>query len=156
MEAVQIESKLPAKADNYRDHEKFSPHFDPSSIGKYSFDVSLPIPEDPATGFYDRDKTIEFFQAVERAATKVNIEWMAFYNDAKVVIAVNDSIGKGRIAFSGGGGGGSYHHGPNPYLLHVHFNIMPVDLATRFVVGTTLQRAKKALEEFWAKAGAYF
>jgi hypothetical protein len=30
---------------------------------------------------------------------------------------------------------GSIHHGPAPYLLHVHFNIMPKLLATAYVVG---------------------
>jgi hypothetical protein len=156
MEAVQTESKTQAKADNYLDHEKFSPHFDSSSIGKYSFDVSLPFNKDPDTGFYDRAKTIEFFKAVERAAEKTNIEWVAFYNDAEVVLAVNDSLGKGRIAFSGGGGRGTYHHGPDPYLLHVHINIMPVDLANKYLVGAALTQAIKKLEDFWQQVNARF
>jgi hypothetical protein len=156
MKAVQDESGLQAQAGNYTGHEKWSPHVSDASIGKFSFDVGPPVRVDPQTGFYDRAELIKFLQAVERAATKTGIEWMAFYNDATVVKDFNDSVGKGRIAFSGGGGGGTYHHGPQPYILHLHLNIMPINLRNKFLVGSTLRKAETAFRAFLAGVDALF
>ena len=78
----------------------------------------------------------------------MGIEWDAFYNDASVIKEVNDTIGKQRLVFSGGGGHGTYHHGPDPYILHEHFNIMPTDLAAVYLVGKKLERAKQIFKQF--------
>jgi hypothetical protein len=151
MKAVQEESKSKVLAENYAGHEKANPHFDDRSIGHYSFDVHLPQDDiDPQTGFYVRAKALAFFKAVEKASQRpgMNIEWLAFYNDAAVMKEFNDSVGKGRIWFSGGGGEGTFHHGPAPYILHIHFNIMPTDLASKFLVGKLLVKAHKIFDDF--------
>lgn len=159
MQAIQQESGTTAKAENYKNHAAANPHFTDRSIGEYSFDVHPPLRIDPGTGFYDTDAVIKYFEAVERASQRpaLNIEWMAFYNDAEVVKKFNREVGKGRIGFSGGGGGGTYHHGPEPYILHIHFNIMPKDLAKQFL-GTRdlLAKAQKIFQQFLGTTGTLF
>jgi hypothetical protein len=59
-----------------------------------------------------------------------------------------ESVGKGRIWFSGGGGEGTFHHGPVPYILHIHFNLMPTDLASNFLVGKLLVKAHSIFDDF--------
>jgi hypothetical protein len=141
MKAVQKESGLKALADNYPDHEKHSPYLgNIEGIGKYSFDVDLgALIKVNAEGFYEREPLIKFFLAVDLAASATGIGWIALYNDFEVAKTVNERLGKRRIGFSGMGNTrddpGSIHHGPAPYLLHVHFNIMPVSAAAQYVAG---------------------
>jgi hypothetical protein len=142
MKAVQQESGLKAKADNYPEHEKHSPYLgDVAGVGKYSFDVDLGgLIKVNAEGFYEREPLIKFFLAVDRAASASGIAWVALYNDFAVAKAVNEKLGKRRIGFAGGGSAGpgregSIHHGPAPYVLHIHFNIMPKVLAGQYVAG---------------------
>jgi hypothetical protein len=156
MVAVQAESGDLAVAENYSGHELANAHFPGIVVGHYSYDVHPTIAQDPATGFYERTKMVRYFLAMERAAQKTNIEWMAFYNDASVVKEVNDTLGVGHVAFSGGGGGGTFHHGPAPYILHVHVNIMPKDLEARFRVGRSLAAIKQVVADFLAGMGARF
>lgn len=142
MKGVQKESGLKAQASNYAEHEKHSPYLgNVEGVGKYSFDVHLDgLIGVNAEGFYEREPLIKFFLAVERAATATRIAWIALYNDFEVAKTVNEKLGKRRIGFSGGGSAGpgregSIHHGPAPYLLHIHFNIMPIDLAGQYLAG---------------------
>jgi hypothetical protein len=142
MAAVQKESKIKAKADNYADHEKYSPYVgDVNEVGKYSFDVHLDgLIKVNTEGFYEQAPLIDFFLAVERASTATAIEWIALYNDFEVARKVNEKIGKHRIGFSGAGSAGpgregSIHHGPAPYILHIHFNVMPKLLSTAYIIG---------------------
>jgi hypothetical protein len=96
-------------------------------------------------GFYDVEKMVQFFFAVDRASRDTKIAWNAYYNDAKVFNRVNKQLGKDRILFVGGGDShnpdgsvkdeGSIHNGPYPYILHVHFNIMPTELAGQYLAG---------------------
>jgi hypothetical protein len=62
--------------------------------------------------------------------------WVAFYNDFEVAKTVNEKLGGLHAGFSGGGHPpfqkGSFHHGPEPYILHIHFNIMPIKLKETF------------------------
>lgn len=141
MKEMQKQTGTKVLAGNYDKHERYSPHVgNAEEVGKYSFDV------DPGAwikmnseGFYDREKLAKFFLAVERAASVTQMSWMAFYNDFAVAKEVNETIGKQRIRFSGAGGGagmeGSIHHGPAPYILHIHFNIMPNALAGQYFIG---------------------
>ena len=158
MQAIQQESGITAVAENYAHHAKDNPHFSDRSIGEYSFDVHLPDRLiDPGTGFYDPDAAIKYFEAVERASKKLDIEWMALYNDAKVIRKFNTAVGKGRIVFQGGGGGGTYHHGPEPFILHIHFNIMPKDLAATFLATRDLlEKAHKIFEAYLGRTEALF
>ncbi|MEO5876410.1 MAG: hypothetical protein ABIS86_20300, partial [Streptosporangiaceae bacterium] len=92
MAAVQRTWGKKVLAENYRDHEKsnaFVGNID--GIGKYSFDVHLPVAQ--VDGFYEHDAAIAFFKAVEQAAKATEIEWMALYNDASVANAVNSAVG---------------------------------------------------------------
>ncbi|MFD4507780.1 hypothetical protein [Streptomyces sp. NPDC058457] len=141
IEAVQKETGWHVKADNYPNHANSNPLLgDKESVGEYSFDMDLSgflkITED---GFYERDKLVGFLVAVDRAARHERIAWNAYYNDAVVAGRVNAAVGRSRITFSGGGGPknnpGSYHHGPGLYVLHMHFNVMPVDIAAQYLVG---------------------
>jgi hypothetical protein len=141
MAAVQKAWGKAVVAENYLDHEKSNAYVGNSNgIGKYSFDVHLPVAAQ-SDGFYEHGATVAFFMAVEQAANAADIEWMALYNDASVANAVNKSVGVRRIYFSGGGGPsnappekeGSFHHGPAPYILHIHFNIMPKHLVRSFL-----------------------
>jgi hypothetical protein len=137
MKAVQKESGLKAKASNYPEHEKHSPYFgNVEGVGKYSFDVHLDgLIKINAEGFYERDPLIKFFLAVDRASKSTQIAWIALYNDFAVAKAVNEKLGYRRIGYSGGGREGSIHHGPAPYLLHIHFNVMPTGLAGQYIAG---------------------
>jgi hypothetical protein len=141
MKAVQERSHLKAKADNYTDHEAFNPSFgSKDDFGKYSFDVDLGgLIKLNADGFYERDSIINFFLAVNQAAKETRTAWLAIYNDFEVQKTVNERLKVRRIGFAGGapgpGGEGSIHHGPSPYLLHIHFNIMPIEEAAQFIVG---------------------
>jgi len=162
MRQVQKEAKIDVVAENYTGHELANPWLggDPKNVGKYSFDVHLEkfikvtrgTSTDPsAEGFYERQRIIDFFLAVDRAAHATNMEWVAFYNDFEVEKEVNEKLGKLRIGFSGGGGSGqfgkgSFHHGPEPYVLHVHFNIMPVDLKEKFDKAQAMTAVIKRIE----------
>lgn len=135
MEGVQATPEFKkVKAGNYKDHEKHSPYIgDADSVGKYSFDIHLPVKINEE-GFYDRAQVIAFFDAVNKAAKDKGISWIALYNDFEVAKTVNEKLGQIRVGFSGArdagpGQEGSIHHGPAPYLLHIHFNIMPNALA---------------------------
>jgi hypothetical protein len=146
MKAVQKESGLKkALADNYTDHEKHSPYLgNIENVGKYSFDVDLGgLIKVNAEGFYEREPLIKFFLAVDRAATATGIAWIALYNDFEVIKTVNERLGKHRLGFAGGysagpGQEGSIHHGPAPYILHIHFNIMPIATAGQYVAGNPI------------------
>jgi hypothetical protein len=155
MAAVQAESGDPSVAENYAGHELANAHFPGTVVGHYSFDIHPKISEDP-TGFYDHTKIVKYFLAMDRAAKTTNIEWMAFYNDAAVVREVNDTLGTGHVGFSGGGGGGKFHHGPAPYILHVHVNIMPKDLEAKFKVGRSLKKIKEVVLDFLGGRGVRF
>lgn len=61
-----------------------------------------------------------------------------------------------RVGFSGGGNHGQFHHGPAPFILHVHFNIMPLDLRDKYLVGTQVAGLAKKLEDFLASINARF
>ncbi len=156
MAALQAESKDAAVAENYKDHELASPHVATAAVGHYSFDIHPTIAENPDTGFYEHDAVVAYFMAMERAAKKTNVEWMAFYNDTAVVKKVNDDLGVGHVAFSGGGGHGQYHHGPAPFILHIHVNIMPKDLEAQFRVGNKLGDLTHIVEQYLAAMGALF
>ncbi|WP_217560602.1 hypothetical protein [Streptomyces sp. GbtcB6] len=141
IEAVRKETGRQVKADNYPRHASSNPLLgDRETVGEYSFDMDLSgfleITED---GFYERDKLVGFLVAVDRAARHERIAWNAYYNDAVVAGRVNSAVGRRRILFSGGGGPkndpGSFHHGPGLYVLHIHFNVMPVDIAAQYLVG---------------------
>jgi len=130
-------------AINYGGHELSNPFVgDPGSVGKYSFDLQPDIPKD-SNGFYEHAKVVEFFLAMERASQETGISWTAYYNDFAVAKEVNEQLGWRRIGFSGGGGpahaapdqAGSFHHGPFPYILHIHVNIMPRPLAQQYFAG---------------------
>lgn len=141
MKEVQKQTGTKVLAGNYDRHERYSPSVGSiEEVGKYSFDV------DPgawikanAEGFYEHAALVKFFLAVDRAASVTQIAWMAFYNDFAVAKEVNETLGKQRIHFSGAHGGpggeGSIHHGPAPYILHIHFNIMPNALAAQYFAG---------------------
>jgi hypothetical protein len=156
MKALQDESKDAAVAENYKDHELANPHVAAPVIGHYSFDIHPTIAENPDTGFYQHDPVVAYFMAMERAAKKTNVEWMAFYNDAAAVKAVNDTLGVGHVAFSGGGGHGQYHHGPAPFILHIHVNIMPKDLEAKYQVGKKLADLIQLMDRYLAGMGALF
>ena len=140
VKAIRAETGMNVVAENYPRHELENVHVpvsDPKDVGKYSFDVHLDgLIATNAEGFYEREPTIRFFLAVDRAATTADVAWIALYNDFEVASAVNDRLGAEHIGFSGGGGPrgaiGQFHHGPAPYILHVHFNIMPKEKAEKF------------------------
>jgi hypothetical protein len=143
MAALQKASGQRVQATNYPGHETSNYYVgDPEHIGKYSFDVEPDIPKD-ANGLYEPAKMVLFFLAMERAAQETDIAWTAYYNDFTVAKQVNEQIGWRRVDFSGGGGPrnatpdqqGSFHHGPFPYILHVHVNIMPRGLARQYLAG---------------------
>jgi hypothetical protein len=132
---VQKQSGLQIKVDNYGGHEAGNPPFtsdiEVEKLGKYSFDVHLQglpgFQKLTAEGFYERGPLVDFFLAVDRAAQSTEIEWVALYKDFEVAQRVNKELGARYIGFAGGRKEGSIHHGPDPYLLHVHFNIMPTE-----------------------------
>ena len=137
------------KASNYLRHELGNPHFgNVEFLGKYSFDVFLDsFVKIRPDGFYEHEPTVEFFLAVERASVETNIGWLALYNDFDVAKQVNEHIGGFRVAFAGGGSPkdapeaklGSIHHGPAPFILHIHFNIMVGQRAALLLRGRDTQ-----------------
>jgi hypothetical protein len=138
--AVRREYRPRVTAINYPGHEKSNMYVgDIEGIGKYSFDIDLGAPVNN-DGFYDHDEAVRFFLALERASAATQIAWIAYYNDFEVAREVNERIGKFRVGFSGAGtpygarpgDEGSIHHGPAPYILHIHVNVMPQLLARQF------------------------
>jgi hypothetical protein len=156
MTALQKESKNPAVAGNYKGHELANPHVAAATAGHYSFDIGPTITVDPGTGFYKHAPVVAYFMAMERAPKKANVEWMAFYNDTAVVKEVNDALGVGHVAFSGGGRHGQFHHGPAPFILHIHVNIMPKDLEAKYRVGKNVADLIRALDRQLTALGALF
>ena len=141
--ALQAASGTHVQAINYGGHEEANPLVgDRKSTGKYSFDL-IPDIEKNASGFYDHDKVVRFFLAIEQASQATGIAWTAYYNDFGVAKEVNEQVRYQRVGFSGGGSPanptpetrGSLHHGPAPYILHIHVNIMPRALAAQFFAG---------------------
>jgi hypothetical protein len=143
MEAIQAEYHHKVIAINYGGHSDANPSFGgPGNTGLYSVDIDIsswaPINAD---GFYDHAGAVEYFMAVEAATKKGDFAWLAFYNDFEVAQEVNRRTGKFRVNFSGAGGPpnptpdkkNSYHHGPAPYILHIHMNFMPSSLALQYV-----------------------
>lgn len=70
-------------------------------------------------GFYDPDKTAQFFRFIHRAATETGCRWRAVYNDSLVANAINRELKEKYIAFV-------IWHGPQPYVLHIHLDVVPV------------------------------
>jgi hypothetical protein len=122
-------------AENYGGHEFGNPFFGPREwLGKFSFDVHLDewVGRDSQTGFYEHAGVVDFFKALEQASQETQIGWLAWYNDFSVAKEINEWVGQYRIGFSGGGSPrnpspeqeGSFHHGPEPYVLHIHINVI--------------------------------
>jgi hypothetical protein len=145
MEAIQAQYRHRVIAINYGGHAEANPSFGgQANAGLYSVDIDIsawaPVNAD---GFYDHAGAVEFFMAVEAATRVGDFAWLAFYNDFAVAEEVNRRIGKFRVNFSGAGGPpnpppekkNSYHHGPAPYILHIHMNFMPSTLALQYVAG---------------------
>jgi hypothetical protein len=143
MTALQQASGQQVLAINYGGHELANPFVgEREDVGLYSFDLQPNIAKD-TSGFYEHDAAVKFFLAMEQAGQETGIAWTAYYNDFSVAKEVNEHIGWRRIGFSGGGGPanarpdeeGSFHHGPAPYILHIHVNIMPTRLAQQYFAG---------------------
>jgi hypothetical protein len=145
MEAIQARYGHPVVAINYHGHAEANASFGSlDNVGKYSVDIDIsrwaPVNSD---GFYDHAGAVAFFMAVEAATGPGDFAWLAFYNDFAVAEEVNRRTGKYRIQFSGAGGPpnptpdkkNSYHHGPAPFILHIHMNFMPISLALQYVAG---------------------
>jgi hypothetical protein len=145
MQAIQAEYHHPVVAINYGGHAEANPSFGgQANAGLYSVDIDIsawaPVNAD---GFYDHAGAVAFFMAVEAATRTGDFAWLAFYNDFAVAEEVNRRTGKFRVNYSGAGGPpnpppekkNSYHHGPAPYILHIHMNFMPSTLALQYVAG---------------------
>jgi hypothetical protein len=87
---------------------------------EYSVDMFPTIPQ-REDGYYERDKMVAFFLAADAAARALKCEWRALYTDFEVAKIVNEKLGMRRVVFQ-------WHHGPAPYVLHAHFDIMPTYL----------------------------
>jgi hypothetical protein len=103
-------SPVPWTASTYSTH----------SWKEYSVDMFL-TDKPSAEGYYDRDKMVSFFLAADASAEAVKCEWRALYTDFEVGKRVNEALGVKRVHFQ-------WHHGPAPYVLHAHFDIMPTNL----------------------------
>ena len=131
--AVRQESGLAIVAENYDGHSVANPRMaQGDAAGEYSFDVHPDIPKN-ADGYYDRERTVRFFMAVERASRATQIAWNAYYNDFDAAQTVNLALGVERIKRSHVGG--KFDHGPAPFVLHAHFNIMPCAIAAQWAAG---------------------
>jgi hypothetical protein len=126
-------------AYNYEGHEKHSPYVgNVNEVGKYAVDMEIGVPV--VDGFYDRAEAVAFFLTLDEAAKATDNAWVAFYNDFEVARQVNEKLRMRRVAFSGAGTPrdpqpgqeGSIHHGPSPYILHIHVNVMPQMLAAQY------------------------
>lgn len=131
-------------ADNYGGHPQGSSYVgNIEEVGQYSFDLAL-IGEKNSEGFYDRAEALRFFRALNRAARATGIAWVAYYNDFEVAREINEALGQVRVGFSGAGTPrdaptekqGSIHHGPDPYILHIHINVMPISTAGQFLANS--------------------
>jgi hypothetical protein len=128
------------KVSNYGGHARSNMYVgDVEGVGEYSFDVHLhaAINDD---GFYEHAAAVGFFLALDQAARATDTAWVAYYNDFAVMREVNERLHKLRIGFVGAdtprqakpGEEASLHHGPEPYILHIHVNVMPKKLAAQF------------------------
>jgi hypothetical protein len=103
-------SSVDIGASTYRTH----------SWGRYSVDLFPSIPKNDA-GYYDQDAVVEVFRTIDAAARLTNVRWRALYTDFDVAKRVNAELTRKQVGFQ-------WEHGPDPYVLHIHVDIMPLDV----------------------------
>ncbi len=72
-------------------------------------------------GYYEPARALSFLLAADASAVATGVEWRALYTDFDVARQVNEKLGKRHVGFQ-------WHHGPAPYVLHIHFDIKPKNL----------------------------
>jgi hypothetical protein len=85
--------------------------------------------ESNARGFWNRDRVVELFEALDATAQALDYRYFAIYNDFAVARHVNERARFGNVGFAGGvdsGGALNYHGGG--IKLHVHLDLVPPDL----------------------------
>lgn len=92
------------------------------SWGRYSIDVFPSIDKD-ASGYYDQDAVVAVFIKIDEAARATNVRWRALYTDFDAAKRVNAQLGRRQVNFQ-------WEHGPDPYVLHIHLDIMPTGIGT--------------------------
>jgi hypothetical protein len=103
-------SDVPIGASTYRTH----------SWGRYSIDLFPSIKKDEA-GYYDQDAVVNVFRKINDAAETTNVRWRALYTDFDTAKRVNAMLKRIFVNFQ-------WEHGPDPYVLHIHLDIMPRDV----------------------------
>ena len=87
------------------------------SWGRYSIDCEPRIDKDD-NGWYEHDKLVKWFMAVDQAAKATKVDWNALYTNFESAKAANEKLGKQHVRFQ-------WEHGPAPYVNHVHLDIRP-------------------------------
>src|SRR5262249_25698156 len=123
-----IGKEIPFRANTYHNHDKQKKPFSPQ---KYRLDLTLESNVRDERGFYDPELAVKFLIGADAAAQKANVKWRVIYNDFQVAKAVKEQIaqqqgpnGKQRprenhVNFQ-------LNHGPEPFKLHMHFDILPI------------------------------
>lgn len=114
------------------------------SWGEFSIDVFLrgngPKDKD-GNFFYDYNKTIDFFKALNKVAeagtaSVKKFSWRAIYNDPKVKREINKLFGARRIL-------SATNHGPGPdHKLHIHLDLRPEELKKDKVTGFKIENGR--------------
>jgi hypothetical protein len=86
--------------------------------GRNVVDVEPRIARDDR-GYYDLAGLTRFGDRVEQVAQTERLRWMALYTDFDAAKSINERIGERRVHFQ-------WEHGPHPYVLHVHFYVVPI------------------------------
>jgi hypothetical protein len=89
----------------------------------------LPLPGLSTETFWERERMLELFHALEAAAAMTSFHFLAIYNDFSVARAANEFLTRGSVGFAGDidtGGGLNYHGGGA--VLHVHLDLIPDEL----------------------------
>ena len=85
----------------------------------FSLDIQLPRGSRDQRGFYAVSDTVGVFLKLDKMAKNSQFGWKALYNDRKVAEVVNKKFGRRAVRFVA-------QHGPAPYVLHIHLDLMPL------------------------------
>jgi len=107
----ELQNVAPLDAYTYTHHER-------PIWWRNVVDVEPRIDQDER-GYYDLDQVTAFLHQAERVAQAQNLRWSALYTDFDAAKRINEALGERRVDFQ-------WEHGPHPYVLHIHFYVVPI------------------------------
>lgn len=105
---LKKESSIGIDAITYKTHD----------WGRYSVDL-FPRIQERADGYYENEPLQKVFKTIDSAATATKVRWRALYTDFDAAKEANKNLRRNEVGFQ-------WEHGPAPFVLHIHLDIMPL------------------------------